>query len=229
MLRSLYCPIHKDGWRFVIPAAIATYFLYKFHFSLGTIGLVLTIWCYYFFRNPKRMVPQENHLLLSPADGKVEAVVIDTPPIELGLDSSQTWRRISVFLNVFNVHVNRIPLGGEILKVIYHPGKFLNAASDKASKDNERNSLVVKHSANLTYACVQIAGLVARRIRCDVEEKDNVKSGQYFGLIRFGSRMDVYIPEDIAPLVVPGQITIAGETVLADIRHKGPPREGKWL
>lgn len=175
------------------------------------------------------MVPQKENLVVSPADGKVSAVVLDTPPIELGLDQSHKWWRISIFLNVFNVHVNRIPLKGTVHRVLYHPGKFVNASLDKASKDNERNTLVISTGQGFTYACVQIAGLIARRIRCDVKVGDTVATGAYFGLIRFGSRMDVYIPETVAPLVIVGQTAVAGETVLADLNHKGTQREGAWL
>lgn len=228
MFSSILFPVHKDGWYFILPAAFITYIAYKFSATIGFPFLVITVWCYFFFRNPKRMVPQKDGLIVSPADGKVSAVVLDTPPLELGLDDSHKWWRISIFLNIFNVHVNRIPLKGTVQKVMYHPGKFVNASLDKASKDNERNSLLISTSQGFTYACTQIAGLVARRIRCDVKVGDQVKTGAYFGLIRFGSRLDIYIPERISPLVIEGQTAVAGETILADLDHKSEMRRGEW-
>lgn len=212
--------IHKEGFIFVGIFLVVTLIMWAFSDFLGFVGIVLTAWCAYFFRDPDRVVPQQDGLLVSPADGVVHAIVdnADTPK-EMELPKGK-WTRISIFLNVFNVHVNRVPIGGTITKSIYHPGKFLNASLDKASVHNERQSLVVETADKKVYGFTQIAGLIARRIRCDIREGDAVKTGQRFGLIRFGSRCDIYVPSSLVPHVIVGQKTIAGETILADTNAK---------
>lgn len=212
--------IHKDGWLFIAIFAGVSLFLYLLSEVLGTIGFILTAWCAAFFRDPDRVVPLKEGLIVSPADGVVHAIVENTtPPEELGLKKGP-WTRVSIFLNIFNVHVNRVPMGGTIIKSVYHPGKFLNASLDKASEENERQSLVVETKTKEHIAFTQIAGLIARRIRCDVREGEEVQTGQRFGIIRFGSRCDVYMPKGVIPQVVVGQKTVAGETILADLFAK---------
>lgn len=217
--------IHKEGYLFIGVFAVITLVLFILSTILGYIGLTLTAWCAYFFRDPDRVVPQKEGLVLSPADGVVHQVVKDqSPPEELELDGHD-WTRISIFLNVFNVHVNRIPIGGKIIRSVYRPGKFLNASLDKASADNERQALVVETHDQKQIAFTQIAGLIARRIRCDVRLNQEVLSGERFGLIRFGSRCDIFLPKEITPLVIVGQKTIAGETILADLSAKKQSQE----
>ncbi len=213
--------IHKEGFLFIGIFLVIALILASFSTFLGYVGLVLTGWCAYFFRDPDRVVPQKDGLIVSPADGVVHAIVenADTPP-EMELPEGN-WTRISIFLNVFNVHVNRVPLGGTITKSIYHPGKFLNASLDKASVHNERQALVVETDHKKVIGFTQVAGLIARRIRCDIREGDAVRTGQRFGLIRFGSRCDIYLPSSLVPHVIVGQKTIGGETVIADMAEKG--------
>ncbi|WP_209425368.1 phosphatidylserine decarboxylase [Pararhodobacter sp. SW119] len=218
-------PLHREGYKFLAIFAAATLVLFLIWQPLGWIGLGLTVWCYYFFRDPDRVTPIRDGLFVSPADGIVSAIEPALPPAELGLDPVPLTR-ISVFMNVFDCHVNRLPIGGTILAVAYRPGKFLNASLDKASEDNERNALAVELPDGRRIAVVQIAGLVARRILCDVQPGDEMETGQRFGMIRFGSRVDVYLPDGIAPLVAAGQGTIAGETVLADLSASEDPRLG---
>ncbi len=218
-------PLHPEGWRFVAIFALATLVLFWLWAPLGWIGVVLTVWCACFFRDPARVTPTREGLVISPADGVVQMIVQAPPPPELNMgDAPMT--RISVFMNVFNVHVNRIPISGTIVDKAYIPGQFLNAALDKASVFNERNAVHLKMADGRDVAFVQIAGLVARRIRCDLERNDVVRSGERFGLIRFGSRVDVYLPADVVPMVITGQTTVAGETVLADLVSAEPAREG---
>jgi phosphatidylserine decarboxylase len=218
-------PLHPEGWRFVALFALVTLILFWLWSPLGWIGVVLTAWCAYFFRDPARVTPAREGLVISPADGVVQMIAQVPPPPELTMgDAPMT--RISVFMNVFNVHVNRIPISGTIVDKAYIPGQFLNASLDKASVFNERNAVRLKMSDGRDIAFVQIAGLVARRIRCDIERNDAVRAGERFGLIRFGSRVDVYLPADVAPLVIVGQTTVAGETVLADLVGAEPAREG---
>lgn len=226
MLKTVLCPIHKDGWLFIAIFAGISLVLGLVAESLGWIGAILTCWCVTFFRDPDRVVPLREGLILSPADGVVSAITTTKVPAELGLDKGE-YTRISVFLNVFNVHVNRVPIKGKIVKSIYHPGKFFNASLDKSSNDNERQLLVVETHDKKLIPFVQIAGLIARRIRCDVREGDQVLSGQRFGMIRFGSRADVYLPKGINPLVVLGQKMVAGETILADLKSKEETRTGE--
>lgn len=222
--------IHKEGFLFVGIFLVITLILFLISSVLGYIGLILTGWCAYFFRDPDRVVPTQEGLIVSPADGVVHVIEENAEtPEEMNLPKGK-WTRISIFLNVFNVHVNRVPLGGKIIKSIYHPGKFLNASLDKASKDNERQSLVVETADKKVIGFTQIAGLIARRIRCDIREGDDVKTGQRFGLIRFGSRCDIYLPSALVPQIIVGQKTIAGETVITDMKAKGAkPLEGEIL
>jgi phosphatidylserine decarboxylase len=183
---------------------------------LGWIGTVLTIWCALFFRDPVRVTPVREGIVVSPADGRVAAVINAAPPPELGL-GERPLPRVSIFMNVFNCHVNRSPVGGRIDDIVYHPGAFLSADLDKASEDNERNGFVIATGA-ARIGVVQIAGLVARRIVCFVRKGATVGAGERIGMIRFGSRVDVYLPEGARALVAEGQTAIAGETVIADLR-----------
>ena len=216
MLGTFIKPMHPEGNKFVAIFAFITLALFLLWEPLGWIGVGLTVWCYYFFRDPERVTPDRPGVIVSPADGIVSLIEPAVPPAELGM-ADKALTRVSVFMNVFNCHVNRVPVAGEILNVAYRPGKFFNASLDKASEDNERNSLLVRTPAGLEFAVVQIAGLVARRIVCFVEPGVEMKIGERFGLIRFGSRVDVYLPDGIEPLVQVGQSMIAGETVLAQL------------
>lgn len=193
---------------------------------LGLIGLVLTLWCAYFFRDPDRVTPNRAGLVISPADGVVQMIQPAVPPAELGLDQ-RPRTRVSVFMNVFNVHVNRAPIDAEVLGSAYRPGKFLNAALDKASDENERSSLHLRTPDGHDICVVQIAGLVARRILCWTKPGQRLRAGERYGMIRFGSRVDVYLPDGVQPLVAVGQIAVAGETVLADLRSEEAARLGE--
>ncbi|OSP53671.1 phosphatidylserine decarboxylase [Pseudoruegeria sp. SK021] len=216
MLSTFVKPMHPEGRRFVAIAAAITAVLFFLWAPLGWIGLGLTIWVYYFFRDPVRVVPTRPGIMVSPADGIVSLLEPAIPPAELGLGEDPLLR-ISVFMSVFNCHVNRLPAEGRIEKVVYTPGKFLNASLDKASADNERNGLAVVLPDGRRYGVVQIAGLVARRILCWSEAGQELGRGDRFGLIRFGSRLDIYLPEGVTPLVRIGQTMVAGETVIADL------------
>jgi len=222
-IAKAFPPINREGWPFVAIAAVLTLVIGSFWQPLFWILLGLTIWVAAFFRDPTRVTPQGEALVIAPADGRVSHLVEVLPPPELGLPA-EPLLRISIFMNVFNVHVNRMPITGTIDKVVYTPGKFLNAELDKASLDNERNALVIRHPRG-TVACVQIAGLVARRIVSWVKGGETMTAGTRFGMIRFGSRLDVFLPVGTVPLVALGQTTIAGETVLADLAAPaGTPR-----
>ncbi len=226
MLETFLKPMHPEGKKFVTVFAVVTLLLFLLSSFLGWIGVGLTVWCYYFFRDPRRTTPVRAGLIVSPADGIVSLIEKAVPPVELGM-SSQALTRISVFMNVFNCHVNRAPIEGEVTAIAYRPGKFLNASLDKASVDNERNSLCIKMDDGRQIAVVQIAGLVARRIVCFVKPEQNVKTGERFGLIRFGSRLDVYLPEGVEPQVSLGQTMVAGETVVADLQSSEDARDGR--
>lgn len=229
MKPPILAPVHREGWVFVSIFLALTLVLFWICDALGFLGLVLTIWCLYFFRNPQRVTPIRDGLVISAADGFVQAIRETTLPPELrdGDDQTTYWR-ISVFLSVFDVHINRIPINGTILKSHYHPGKFFNASLDKASEHNERQSLLLAADHDQTpVGVVQIAGLIARRIRCDVGVGEKVQTGFRYGLIRFGSRVDVYIPIHHVPFVIEGQRVIAGETVLADLLSSEPRRLGE--
>lgn len=216
-------PMHPEGWRFVPVFAAVTLGLFLWWQPLGWLGVGLTIWCYYFFRDPPRAVPQGDGLVLSPADGIVSLIEPAVPPAELGMEPL-ALTRVSVFMSVFNCHVNRAPAAGRVLAVAYRPGKFLNASLDKASEDNERNGLCLELPDGRQLAVVQIAGLVARRILCWTRPGAALRGGERFGLIRFGSRLDVYLPPGVAPLVAVGQTMVAGETVIAELGRPGPAR-----
>ena len=226
MLSTFVKPMHREGYRFVAIFAAVTAVLFYLAEPLGWMGVCLTVWCYYFFRDPQRGTPLRDGLMISPADGVVSMIGPAVPPQELGLGPA-AMTRISVFMNVFNCHVNRLPISGTITKVAYRPGKFLNASLDKASLDNERNALAVRLPDGRDYAVVQIAGLVARRIVCDVKAGQALRTGERFGMIRFGSRLDIYLPAGVQPLIALGQSTLAGETVLADLASDEPARIGR--
>ncbi len=225
MLKIVLVPINKAGYPFIAIFAAATLALYLFWEPLGIIGMVLTAWCAYFFRDPDRITPDDDNVVICPADGVVQSVIKAAPPPELEM-GSEPMTRVAVFMNVFNVHVNRSPVTGTVSAKHYRPGRFFNASLDKASEFNERMSLKVKKDDGTEIAFVQIAGLVARRILCYVETGAPLKAGERFGLIRFGSRVDIYLPDGVQPLVIEGQTTIAGETVIADLTRKGDPLTG---
>jgi phosphatidylserine decarboxylase len=212
-LRSILVPIRREGYPFIVGFFLLALFLGWAWRPLFWVGLVLTIWCIYFFRDPPRVTPVGAALVISPADGRIASVGAAVPPSELGLGIGQMVR-ISVFMSVFNCHVNRAPVAGTVSRIAYRKGKFVNADLDKASEDNERNGLVIA-SAHGDVGVVQIAGLVARRIVCWTKEGDNLASGERFGMIRFGSRVDVYLPAAARVLVSVGQTAIGGETVIA--------------
>lgn len=212
-IRQGLAPIHREGWKFIAAFAIAAVLLAWLWSPLGWVGAILTAWCAYFFRDPKRTVPEGEGLVVSPADGRVSMIAAVVPPAELGL-SDEPLTRISIFMNVFDCHVNRAPVTGRIDHIAYRPGLFLNAELDKASDDNERNGLVID-TGHGRYGVVQIAGLIARRIVGWVRPGQSIGQGERFGLIRFGSRVDVYLPEGVVPLVGVGQRAVAGETVIA--------------
>ncbi|MEQ8353947.1 MAG: phosphatidylserine decarboxylase [Kiloniellaceae bacterium] len=226
MFRSVLVPIHRAGWPFIGIALAVAVLLGLLWGPLFWLGLLGVAFCIYFFRNPPRVTPTRVGLVIAPADGMVMPIERAVPPPELEL-GDQPLTRISIFLNVFNVHVNRVPLDGVITALAYRPGKFLNASLDKASEENERMALKVTTYDGVDVGFVQIAGLVARRIICDVKLDEPVRAGQLFGLIRFGSRMDVFLPEGVAPLVAPYQTTVAGETVLADLQSDETARRGE--
>ncbi len=231
---TIFIPVHPAGWPFILGFTVFAVILAMLDETLGMIGLILAAWCYYFFRNPVRITPQRDGLIVSPADGIVSMITKVPLPPELQQDDSddplytaKNLTRISVFLNVFDVHIQRAPIEGEVTNVVYHAGKFLNAALDKASLDNERNSVVMKSKAHKSsIAFVQIAGLVARRILCDVKKGDSLSAGEIYGLIRFGSRVDIYLPPRVNPMVIEGQRMVGGETIIADLKSKEKAREG---
>ena len=224
--RGFLVPLHRDGWKFVALFAVAAALLFWLWQPLGWLGVVATAWCACFFRDPPRVSPVGANWVLSPADGLVSAVQPATPPAELELGQAPLTR-VSVFMNVFNVHVNRSPADGRIEAMAYRAGRFFNASLDKASELNERQGLKLATAAGPALGVVQIAGLVARRIRCDVKQGDVLKAGQRFGLIRFGSRVDIYLPAGVAPLVAPGQTMVAGETIIADLASGAPARQAE--
>lgn len=221
-IRSQLVPINREGYPFIGAFALVSLILFWIWTPLGWIGTVLTLWCVYFFRDPPRVTPVREGLVVSPADGRVSLVQPAIPPAELGLGNTPL-PRVSIFMSVFDCHVNRSPLSGRVERIVYHQGKFINADLDKASEDNERNALVIT-TPTARIAVVQIAGLVARRILCFVSEGHALTAGERFGMIRFGSRLDVYLPEGTIPLVSIGQTAIAGETVLADLRDQDGDR-----
>lgn len=225
-LKTVLVPINRAGWPFIAGALLLTVLLTLLWSPLVVPGLLLAAFCTYFFRDPDRVVPERQGLIVSPADGLVQSVAAAVPPAELEMGETPL-PRISIFLNVFNVHVNRIPVEGRVTALNYRPGTFVNAALDKASEDNERQSVRVTLDDGRQVGFVQIAGLVARRIICDLKLGQEVATGVRFGLIRFGSRMDVYLPEGVAPLVVVGQTMVAGESILADMTTSEEARHGR--
>jgi phosphatidylserine decarboxylase len=220
-IKSTFVPIHREGHKFILAFFIVSVILGFLWMPLFWIGMVLTAWCIYFFRDPERMVPQEVDWAVSPADGRVSLISVTPPPEELAL-SGEPMLKISIFMNVFNCHVNRAPMRGRVESIVYREGKFLSADLDKASEENERNGLVID-TTHGRIGVVQVAGLVARRIVCWTAPHSELVAGERFGLIRFGSRLDVYLPEGFTPRVTVGQTAIAGETVLAEYdAAKGP-------
>lgn len=225
-LFSVLTPIHREGHKYLVLFALVTLLLFLVWEPLGWLGVIATAWCAYFFRDPERVTPVREGLIVSPADGMVQSVTEAVPPAELGM--GETPRpRISIFMNVFDVHVNRVPASGEVTQIAYTPGKFLNAELEKASEDNERNSVRMTTAGGKDIAFVQIAGLVARRIVSELESGQKVLAGERFGIIRFGSRLDVYLDEGMRPLVCVGQRMVGGETVLADEKSRERQRLGE--
>jgi phosphatidylserine decarboxylase len=220
-VRNAIPPIHSEGYKFIAAFFVLALILGWLWDPLFWIGLALTIWCALFFRDPVRVTPVSPSLVVSPADGRISLVGMATPPAELGLGTTPRMR-VSVFMNVFDVHINRSPVSGRVTRMAYRPGKFVNAELDKASEDNERNGLVIERDDGRTIGVVQIAGLVARRIVPWVREGESLMAGERFGMIRFGSRLDVYLPEGSTVLAAVGQRAIAGETVIADLDGRTP-------
>ena len=226
MLKDFLIPIHPAGWPFLAAALLVAGLGLVLWLPLVWVGLAAAGFCAYFFRDPERITPVRPGLVVSPADGLVSAVKQAVPPEELGLGSAPLMR-ISIFLSIFDVHINRVPADGTISALAYRPGKFVNAVLDKASSDNERQSVRLTTPEGKEIAFVQIAGLIARRIICNLSEGQAVRAGERFGLIRFGSRADIYLPEGTAPLVAPGQRMIGGESVIADLGSGEGPRPGE--
>jgi len=213
MFSKIFPKLHSEGYKFLVIAVVLTIIFYSFSNFLGLVGLVLTIWVYYFFRDPERVIIEDDNYLVSPADGEVIKVEEVDGPKELGLENKK-FNKISIFMNVFDCHVNRTPCAGLVEEILYKPGKFLNASLDKASEDNERNYYKIKDPHGNEIVIVQIAGLIARRIVCETNKNQDLKQGERIGMIRFGSRADVYY-ENYKPLVKIGQKAISGETLLA--------------
>lgn len=213
--RYLFPPLHPEGQKFVLIAAAVTLLLWVMFVPLGLLGLLVTVFCFYFFRNPKRVTPIGDNWIISPADGIVSNITEVVPPSEIDM-GTEPLTRISIFMSVFNVHVNRAPVTGKITHIHYRPGKFVSVA-EKDSEDNEREEYSIVTASGQKVGFVQIAGLVARRIVSFVKVDDELKAGQVFGLIRFGSRLDVFLPKGVMPQVVLGQTAVAGETILADL------------
>ena len=216
MMKVIVVPMHLEGRKFVAIFAAITAALWLVWEPLFWMGVGMTVWCYYFFRDPVRSVAQKPGLILSPADGVVSLITKTVPPVEMLL-GDKPLTRVSVFMNVFNCHVNRAPMAGEVIAIAYHHGKFVNASLDKASEHNERNSITIEAADKTRIGVTQIAGLVARRIVCFTKLGNGLSVGERFGLIRFGSRLDVFLPEGIEPAVGLGQTAVAGETILAHL------------
>jgi phosphatidylserine decarboxylase len=224
-IRKQVTPVHPEGYIFIAAFGFGALILGSFFSPLGWIGAIATAWCVYFFRDPVRFTPVDDSLVISPADGVICSIGFFIPPPELGL-GAEPMLRIAVFMSVFDCHVNRAPMSGRVAKIAYKPGVFVNADLDKASEDNERNGLVIESAAG-RIGVVQIAGLIARRIVCFVRQGETLGAGERFGLIRFGSRVDVYLPGAARPLVTTGSKAVAGETVLADLRAEAARRNFK--
>jgi phosphatidylserine decarboxylase len=228
LMKDFIPPIHKEGHVFIFIFAMVAIFLWAVWAPLGFVGLVATVWCVFFFRDPVRLVPSDGNYVVSPGDGYIQKIEQVAPPAELGLGDKKVTR-ISVFLNIFNVHVTRSPVAGEVTTLNYHPGKFLSANLEKASSENERQSVVITTPQGQNVVCVQIAGLIARRIVCYLEDKQSLKAGERYGIIRFGSRIDVYLPEGVNPLVAEGQTALGGETIFADLNGKSLSRKAEAI
>ena len=213
MIDKIFPKLHNEGYRFIVIFVVLTIVLYLINGFLGFIGLILTIWCYYFFRDPDRVSIEDENYLISPADGEILQILETNGPKELGLENKK-YNKISIFMNVFDCHVNRTPCSGTVSEIFYKPGKFINASLDKASEDNERNYCKIKNNLGEEIIVVQIAGLIARRIVTEVSKDQELKQGERIGMIRFGSRVDIFY-ENYKPLVKINQKTIAGETLLA--------------
>ena len=226
VLKSILVPIAREGWPFIAIFAIGTLILFAISGPLGWIGVILTLWCVYFFRDPDRVTPSRPGLVISPADGVVCYVGKAPAPADLEL-GEVPMLKIGIFMNVFDVHVNRAPVDGRVSRLAYRPGKFFNASLDKASEQNERHGMVIEMADGTKVGSVQIAGLVARRIVCKTAEGASLRAGERYGLIRFGSRVDVYLPASAASLAVLGQRMTAGETVIADLTSSEPDRLGE--
>ena len=219
-IRGQLVPINREGYRFIGGFALASLILFWLWTPLGWIGTVLTVWCVLFFRDPERVTPVREGIIVSPADGRISRIIQAAPPPELGL-GERPLMRVSIFMKVFNCHVNRSPVSGRIEKIAYKACTFINAELDKASENNERNSFIIT-AGQSRIGVVQIAGLIARRIVCFTREGVNVGAGERIGMIRFGSRVDVYLPDGVRALVAEGQTAVAGETVIADLRTGVP-------
>ena len=213
MIDFLFPKLHKEGYRFLAIAAVITFILLLISNFLGLISFILTVWMYYFFRDPERFPINDENYLLSPADGIISQIIETNGPSELGLKNKK-YTRVSIFMNVFNCHVNRVPSSGKITQIFYKPGKYINASLDKASDENERNYVKMINSNGNELILVQVAGLIARRIVCEIKENDETKQGDRFGMIRFGSRVDLYF-ENYQLMVQQNQKTIGGETIIA--------------
>ena len=213
MLDFLFPKIHREGYRFLAIATVVTIVLLVISNFLGLVSFLITVWIYYFFRDPERFSINDENYLLSPADGIISQIIETNGPKELGLEAKK-YTRVSIFMNVFNCHVNRSPSSGEISEILYKPGKYINASFNKASEENERNYVKIKNTNGDELVLVQIAGLIARRIVCEISEKEKIKQGDKFGIIKFGSRVDLYF-ENYQLLVQQNQKTIAGETLIA--------------
>ncbi len=216
-IRSQLAPINREGYPFIGGFALASLVLFWLWLPLGWLGVVVTLWCVYFFRDPARVTPTRDGVVVAPADGRISRIVDAVPPPELEL-GAPPLPRISIFMSVFDCHVNRSPLAGRIERIVYRAGAFISADLDKASESNERNAFVIANDGGVRIAVIQIAGLVARRIVPFVRAGDAIGAGQRIGMIRFGSRVDVYLPAGTRPLVAEGQTAIAGETVLAELK-----------
>ena len=227
MFRIPFINVRPEGHLFIVIFVVVAIVFFTVAQWLGFIGIILVGWCIYFFRDPDRVTPIEDGLIISPADGVIQMVGDAAPPPELDM-GEVPMRRVSIFMNVFDCHVNRIPINGEIIKNSYRPGKFLNASLDKASEDNERRSLVIRTEKGVKVVFVQIAGLVARRIVCWVDEGQFLRAGERYGMIRFGSRIDVYLPKGTRLTAIPGQRAVAGETPIAQLGNSEEDQQGEW-
>tara|TARA_Y100001935_G_scaffold159139_1_gene130926 strand:- start:210 stop:932 length:723 start_codon:yes stop_codon:yes gene_type:complete len=215
-LKDFLPPINSAGYPFIVLFAVVAFILSLISDFLGWIGFILTLWCVYFFRDPERVTPKKTNVLISPADGKIVFSGLSKSPENLSDSKQLDLNKVSIFMNVFDVHINRIPISGKVIWLKYVPGTFLNASLDKSSENNERMIVKVEVSKGVFIYVVQIAGLIARRIKCDLTENESVTMGQRYGLIRFGSRVDVYFPKNFNILVNEGQTSISGETIIAD-------------